>query len=105
MTTGESQGGLVHVTSVAEWERAQRDGELRPPSLGAVGFVHLSTWEQLEATLARHFVGRTGLIVLAIDPGRCEAGIRWEEGEPGELFPHLYGPLPVAAVTSAQERP
>jgi uncharacterized protein (DUF952 family) len=27
--------------------------------------------------------------------------LRYEEGEPGQLFPHLYGPLNLDAVTAA----
>ncbi|MGB7237881.1 MAG: DUF952 domain-containing protein, partial [Rhodococcus sp. (in: high G+C Gram-positive bacteria)] len=37
-------------------------------------------------------------------PSRLGAPVRWEPGVPGDpqsmLFPHLYGPLPMAAVTT-----
>ena len=48
--------------------------------------------------------GRTDLLLLHIDADRLSAPVRWEPGVPSDpepmLFPHLYGPLPVAAVTS-----
>jgi uncharacterized protein (DUF952 family) len=46
--------------------------------------------------------GRTDLVVLEIDEARLDAPAVWEEGDPphpdGKLFPHVYGPIPVAAV-------
>jgi uncharacterized protein (DUF952 family) len=43
-------------------------------------------------------------VVLRCDPALVGAPVRWEPGVPTDptsmLFPHLYGPLPVAAVTS-----
>jgi uncharacterized protein (DUF952 family) len=44
------------------------------------------------------------MLLLHCDPESLAAPVRWEPGVPGDpeamLFPHLYGPLPVAAVTS-----
>lgn len=49
------------------------------------------------------FHGVPDLVLLEIDPARVAAELRWENLEDGsELFPHLYGPLPVDAVISAQ---
>jgi uncharacterized protein (DUF952 family) len=43
-------------------------------------------------------------VLLRCDPALVGAPVRWEPGVPTDpaamLFPHLYGPLPVAAVTS-----
>ena len=60
-------------------------------------FLHLCTEAQLPFVLRRHFAGRTDLSVLRIDPAGLD--VRWEVSEPGmHPFPHLYGPLPAAAV-------
>jgi uncharacterized protein (DUF952 family) len=38
--------------------------------------------------------------LLVIDSGQVGAPIRYEVPEPGaEAYPHIYGPLPVSAVT------
>lgn len=77
-------------------------GELRPDSLRRQGFVHLSAPEQVHLPANRLYAGRTDLVVLRIDPTRLGSPVRWEPGVPTDpeamLFPHLYGPLPVAAV-------
>jgi uncharacterized protein (DUF952 family) len=44
------------------------------------------------------------MVLLRLNPGLLAAPVRWEPGVPGDpesmTFPHLYGPLPVSAVTS-----
>jgi uncharacterized protein (DUF952 family) len=95
---------LVHLCSAADWRAAQKNGEHRPESLAAVGFVHLSTSEQVHLPANRLYTGRTDLVLLGIDVARLTSPVRWEPGvatDPDSMvFPHLYGPLPAAAVIS-----
>lgn len=95
---------LVHLCADAEWLDALNLGEHRPPSLQAVGFVHLSAPEQVHLPANRLYAGRTDLVLLSIDPAALTDPVRWEPGVPTDpesmLFPHLYGPLPVGAVRS-----
>ena len=101
---GRSATVFVHLCGADDWRLAQTRGEHRPGSLGATGYVHLSTPEQVHLPANRLYAGRTDLVLLRIDPDRLAAPVRWEPGVPGDpesmLFPHLYGPLPVAAVMS-----
>jgi uncharacterized protein (DUF952 family) len=64
------------------------------------GFVHLSGPDQVARTAAKFFTGRTDLVLLSIDPDRLGNGLRWEESAGGTLYPHHFGPLPMAAVVS-----
>ena len=93
---------LVHLCSTAEWDAARAAGERRPPSLDEVGFVHLSAPEQVHLPANRLYSGRTDMVLLWCDPSALDAPIRWEPGVPSDpasmRFPHLYGPLPAAAV-------
>jgi uncharacterized protein (DUF952 family) len=95
---------LFHLCTTEEWERAKGAGERRPPSLDGQGFVHLSAPEQVHLPANRLFAGRSDMVVLRLDPRLLGAPVRWEAGvatDPEAMtFPHLYGPLPVAAVTS-----
>ena len=59
------------------------------------GFIHLSAAHQLAGTLARHFAGRDGLVLIAFDEEGL-AGLRWEPSRGGMLFPHVYGVLSVS---------
>jgi uncharacterized protein (DUF952 family) len=93
---------LVHLCSTEEWRSAQIRGEHRPTSLEAVGFVHLSTPEQVHLPANRLYAGRSDLVLLHIDPARLTSPVRWEPGVASDpdamVFPHLYGALPANAV-------
>jgi uncharacterized protein (DUF952 family) len=93
---------LYRITSEDEWRTAEREGVFR----GAAhdlrdGFIHLSAPHQVKGTLATHYAGVRDLLLVAIDDRRLAAhhSLRWEPSRGGELFPHLYEPLPVALVT------
>ena len=66
--------------------------------------MHLSTPEQVHLPAARLFPGRRDVLLLVVDPARLADPVRFEPGVPGDpssmRFPHLYGPLPVAAVVA-----
>ena len=70
----------------------------------ADGYIHLSTAEQLEGTIAKHFAGQTDLMIAEVDLICLGDAIRWEEARGGELFPHLYAELPITAVIGLQKR-
>lgn len=60
------------------------------------GFIHFSTATQVRGTAAKHFTGANGLVLIAIATTGLD--LRWEPSRGGELFPHLYDALPIAAV-------
>lgn len=90
---------IYHIAERESWESQKGSGRYRHASLESEGFIHCSGKEQVAHTLERFFSGRTDLVVLEIDPGRLTSELRYEEGEPGELYPHVYGPLNVEAIS------
>jgi uncharacterized protein (DUF952 family) len=66
------------------------------------GFIHFSTAEQAPETARRHFAGRAGLLLVAFDAEQLGPALRWEPSRAGELFPHLYGPLPTEAAVEVR---
>jgi len=64
----------------------------------ADGYIHLSTREQLTATVDLHFAGQTDLRVAAIDLDALGGSVKWEESRGGQLFPHIYGAMPLEVV-------
>lgn len=63
------------------------------------GYIHLSTQEQVAETAAKHFAGQDNLVLAMIDLVPLSELVKWEESRGGQQFPHLYGPLPLGAVT------
>jgi uncharacterized protein (DUF952 family)/ribosomal protein S18 acetylase RimI-like enzyme len=90
---------LTHIIRAGEWRAALTAGHVAEAT---EGFVHLSTTGQVSATADRFYADCDDLTLLAVEPARTHAEIRWEEGEPGQLFPHVYGPVPIAAVLAAE---
>jgi uncharacterized protein (DUF952 family) len=66
----------------------------------ADGYIHLSTEDQFAETAGKHYRGRDGLMSLTVDLAALGETVVWEPSRGGQLFPHIYGPLPVAAVTA-----
>lgn len=111
-----SPGWLYHLALRQEWQQARTAGEYRRSTRGCsleeVGFIHLSASHQVEATAARFYgdLPAGELLLLVVDPQRLAAAglaLRWEpvqvSGElSSELFPHLFGPLPLQAVLLAE---
>ncbi|MFL6096237.1 MAG: GNAT family N-acetyltransferase [Blastococcus sp.] len=95
---------LVHLIEPAAWRAALGEGAVRPPSLESLGFVHLSTPDQVHLPAERLYPGRRDLALLVVDPARLSDPVRFEDGVPadpgGRQFPHLYGPLPAPAVVA-----
>ena len=67
------------------------------------GFIHFSTASQLDGTIRKHYVGQTDLMLLAIDADTLGDALKWEPSRGGDLFPHLYGPLPISRIASAKD--
>jgi uncharacterized protein (DUF952 family)/ribosomal protein S18 acetylase RimI-like enzyme len=94
----------VHLIDPRDWRAALDDGAVRPPSWESIGFVHLSTPDQVHLPAQALHPGRRDLLLLVIDAARLADPVRVEAGVPadpdGRQFPHLYGPLPVSAVVA-----
>ena len=66
----------------------------------ADGYIHLSTAAQLTETVDEHFANQTDLHIAAVDLEAMGEAVKWEESRGGQLFPHLYAPLPLTAVVA-----
>lgn len=83
------------------WAQAQRAGLYEGSPLDrADGFIHLSSRNQTRETAAKWFTRQTGLVLLRVDLEAIGASVRWEASRGGELFPHVYGTLPLSAVSA-----
>jgi uncharacterized protein (DUF952 family) len=90
---------IYHICRADEWRRAEGSGRYAGSSQdSADGFIHFSTAAQVTASAAKHRAGQSGLVLVAVDPARLGAALKWEPSRGGQLFPHLYGALPLEAV-------
>lgn len=95
---------ILHIALPDEWAEARAVGEYRRStrgrSLDEIGFVHCSYPSQVVRVANFAYGDVAEVVLLHIDPELVEAEVRVEPGEPGgtELFPHVYGPIPTAAV-------
>ena len=97
---------MTHIYKIcgsAEWAAAEAVGSYAGSEHDRRdGFIHFSTAAQLAATLDKHFSGRADLLLIAVGADGLGDALRWELARDDDLFPHLYGVLPVAAVLWAQ---
>lgn len=92
---------IYKIAEVDEWTAAKSVGQLEGTTADlADGYIHFSTAEQLAETLDKHYRGRRGLVVARVEAKLIANELRWEPSRGGALFPHLYAPLPMAAVSA-----
>ena len=93
------------ILTADQWAAFERDGVFTgaPVDL-ADGYIHLSTADQLEETLAKHFAGQSALVIAEIDLNSLGDTVRWEVSRGDALFPHIYGVLPMSAVRGTVTR-
>ncbi len=80
------------------WAEACRAGAFHGSAADvADGFIHFSTAAQVAETAAKHFAKMPDLVLIAVRAEALGPALKWEPSRGGALFPHLYGPLAVAA--------
>ena len=90
----------------AAWRAAEAAGAFAgSPVDTRDGFIHCSTAAQVRETAVRHFAGQADLLIVAVSAEALGDALRWEPSREGDLFPHVYGPLPLDAVRWAVDLP
>lgn len=105
---------VFHICRRDAVELARVTGQYRADSLDGEGFIHLSRAHQVLPTAAAYFAGIPDLVLLVIDPTLLTAPLVYEPPAPlptatpkanasGELYPHCYGPVALAAIVDVME--
>jgi beta-hydroxylase len=94
------------ILTADHWAAFQADGVFSgaPVDL-ADGYIHMSTADQLDETMAKHFAGQSNLTIAEVDLASLGGTVRWEKSRGNQLFPHIYGVLPMSAVLSVRTTP
>lgn len=104
---------ILHITSYKEWERAKHSNQYIAPSLESDGFIHCSTVKQVIDTANLFYKGQNGLVLLCIDETKLKSECKYENPtggsdhnpDVGNLFPHIYGPINMSAITKVVDFP
>jgi len=81
------------------WQTAEKAGSFAGAPIDVKdGYLHFSTEKQVRETAEKHFAGQTDLLLIAIDADSLGPALRYEPSRGGDLFPHLYAPLPLSSV-------
>lgn len=107
---------IYHILSRKDWDEAQHRGRYTPQSFIDEGFIHCSTRDQIVKVANAFYRGQPDLVIMCIDADAVADMLKWEapihpnpddapSTEQTELFPHVYGIIPVKAVTQAVDFP
>lgn len=95
---------VYHLVDPAWWETFANKDYYESETLSEEKFIHLSTFEQVNGTLANYFKDYERLFLLHIDVSKLTSNLVYEDlFDIGIVFPHLYGRLNRNAVLEVQE--
>ena len=92
---------IFHLVAAADWER-ERSADSQSVArehFERNGFVHCCTREQIDEIARWWLADEAPLIALEIDAGLA-GDVRWERADLGRVYPHVYNPLPRAALVA-----
>jgi beta-hydroxylase len=99
MTKNDFPTTAYKILTADQWATLQADGVFHGAPVDLTdGYIHMSNADQVQATLDKHFDGASGLVIAEVDLAVLGDTVKWEVARSGALFPHIYGPLPMAAV-------
>jgi len=98
---------IYRILGRGDWEAFRASGSFRGTAHDVRdGFIHFSAEHQVAGTAAKHYANQQDLVLLHVDTERlAQAELKWERSRGGELFPHLYGALPLGAVARVEAFP
>lgn len=97
---------IYKIVAEPEWRAAEAAGVFNGAAIDLQdGYIHFSTAAQARETAAKHFAGRRDLLLVAVDATRLDEALKWETSRNDDLFPHLYAPLSMSAVTRVDPLP
>ena len=89
-----------------DWETAQDQGVYGGSEVDRRdGFIHLSASHQVRITAQKHFSGKTDLLLVSVRQEALGQSLKWEVSRGGALFPHIYGSLPLSAISEVVPLP
>ena len=95
---------IYHIVTPEVWEKFKDENEYEAASLTSEGFIHCSYREQLDVVLERYYKHQPKVLILHINPNLLDAKLVAEPSTGGEVYPHIYGKINLAAIVDTEER-
>lgn len=97
---------IYRIAEATEWQNAQQSGAFASADLKREGFIHASGRAQVLRTANKYYRGKRNLVLLEIDDQAPGMLVKREDlTGTGILFPHVYAPIPLAAIVRAIDFP
>ena len=98
---------IYHLALANQWAEAQAAGTYTVSTLGLeladVGFIHCSRAEQVDGVHNGFYANLSEpLLLLTVDTDLLTSPWRYDDIGDSGSFPHIYGPLDLAAVVTAE---
>jgi uncharacterized protein (DUF952 family) len=97
---------IYHLAPAARWHGWPSGEPYLPAEYADHGFIHCTAGDKLMLKVANRFYrGVPGdFVLLAIDPSRLAAPLKWEEStdDLAAVFPHVYGPIDRDAIVEVR---
>jgi uncharacterized protein (DUF952 family) len=98
---------IFHITTPEAWAAAQQAGcyttSTRGRTLAEEGYIHCSQRDQVQWIRGRYFGDLDDLVLLEIDTDRLTSPWHTEQlAGANEPYPHVYGPVDLAAVVDVR---
>jgi len=102
MYAGLSDDNIYLLSSQAEYQQALNEGVLTRDSLISEDFIHATPRSQLSRLANKYYKNKVHPLILVVDKTLILPEVKWEPAT-GGLYPHIYGPLNMNAVTAIEE--
>lgn len=94
---------IYHFARADAWQAAQATGRYRPAEFDRDGFIHCATAAQIAGVVQRHLRGGGPRLKLTLDVDALGEALVYEWSDASnDLYPHLFGALPLNAVVAVE---
>ena len=95
---------VYHIVLPEAWEPVKNNSTYSAESLDTEGFIHCSYDHQLDDVIERYYSTAPELVILKLDVNKLTSKLVSEPSTGGEVYPHIYGPINLDAVETAEAR-
>ena len=94
---------IYRVMKLEDWELQSKSKFIIDASLELEGFIHCCFEDQLVHVMSNYFFTGDKLVLLELDQNLIGEPLKIEASTAGELFPHIYSPIPKNCIRQIQQ--